>query len=128
MTPVIILRESFLFTTPATVVVHPGVGTASRKEGSLHTGGSQFGHTSGAMQRYLCARTVISDPRTAPTFLSGHRPVPGCSQLPLYKQQHSHRTPPLQTAQFLETIPRKKIVRREFSKKFEILEKHHISY
>jgi hypothetical protein len=34
--------------------------------------------------RQLCTSTVISDARTASAFLTGHRPVHGCSQLPLY--------------------------------------------
>jgi hypothetical protein len=43
-------------------------------------------------------------------------------------KQHGHRTAPLQTAQFLKAVPRKKVVRRcEFSEKFGILEKHHVS-
>jgi hypothetical protein len=40
-------------------------------------------------------------------------------------QQHGHRTAPLQTARFLEAVPRKKL--SEFSEKFGILEKNHVS-
>jgi hypothetical protein len=61
------------------------------------------------VQRQLCTNSVISDARAAFTFLSGHWTVPGCSQLPLYMQQHGHRTAPLQTARFLKTVPRKKL-------------------
>jgi hypothetical protein len=61
------------------------------------------------VRRQLCTSTVISDDRTASTFLNGHRPVPECSQLPLYMQQHGHRTAPLQTARFLKAVPRKKL-------------------
>ena len=61
------------------------------------------------VRRQLCTSTVISDARTASAFLNGHRPVPECSQLPLYTQQHGHRTAPLQTARFLKAVPRKKL-------------------
>jgi hypothetical protein len=60
------------------------------------------------VQRQLCTSTVISDARTSSAFLNGHRPVPGCSQLLLYMQQHGHRRAPLQTARFLKAVPRKK--------------------
>jgi hypothetical protein len=60
------------------------------------------------VQRQLCTSTVISDALTASAFLNIHRPVPGCSQLPLYMQQHDHRTAPLQTAGFLKAVSRKK--------------------
>jgi hypothetical protein len=74
--------------------------------------------------RHLCISAVISDTRMASAFLNGHRPVPECTQLPLYMQQHGHHTAPLQTARFSE----KKVVRNcEFSEKFGILEKHHTS-
>jgi hypothetical protein len=44
-------------------------------------------------------------------------------------QQHGHRTAPLKTARFLKEVPQKKVVIHcEFSKNFEILEKHHVSY
>jgi hypothetical protein len=59
--------------------------------------------------RQLCTSTVISDARTASAFLNGHRPVPDCSQLPLYMQHHGHRTALLQTARFLKAVPRKKL-------------------
>jgi hypothetical protein len=61
------------------------------------------------VRQQVCTSTVISDARTASTFLNGHRPVPGCSQLPLYMQQHGHRTAPLQTARFPKGVPRKKL-------------------
>jgi hypothetical protein len=80
------------------------------------------------VRRQLCTSTVISDARTHSAFLNGHRPVPGCSQLLLYMQQHGHRTAPFQTARFLKAVSRKKVVRHcEFSEKFGILEKHHVS-
>jgi hypothetical protein len=80
------------------------------------------------VQRQLCTSTVISDARTASAFLNDHRPVPGCSQLLLYMQQHGHRTALFQTARFLKGVPRKKVVKHcEFSEKFRILEKHHVS-
>jgi hypothetical protein len=66
----------------AAVVAQPGIGTASRAAAVV----PQYGH-----------------------FLNGHWPVPGCSQLPLYMQQHGHRTAPLQTARFLKAVPRKKL-------------------
>jgi hypothetical protein len=59
------------------------------------------------VRRQLCSNTVISDTRTASAFLNSHRPVPGCSQLQLYMQQHGHRTAPLQTVRFLKAVPRK---------------------
>jgi hypothetical protein len=75
-----------------------------------------------------CASADMSDSRTAPAFLNGHRPVPRCSQLPLYKQQHNRLRAPFQTARFLEAIPRKKVFgHSEFSKKFGIMAKHHLS-
>jgi hypothetical protein len=61
------------------------------------------------VRRQLCTSTVISDARTASAFLNGHRPVPGCSQLPLHIQHHGHRTAPIQTARFLNAVPRKKL-------------------
>jgi hypothetical protein len=61
------------------------------------------------VRRQLCTSTVISDVRTASAFLNGHRPVPGCSQLLQYMQQHGHRPAPLQTARFLKTVPQKKL-------------------
>jgi hypothetical protein len=64
------------------------------------------------VQRQLCTSTVISNAWTASAFLNSHRPVPGCSQLQLYMQQHGHcsgRMAPLQTAQFLEAVLRKKL-------------------
>jgi hypothetical protein len=61
------------------------------------------------VRRQLCTSTVISDARTASAFLNGHRLVPGCSQLPLYMQQHGHRTAPLQTARFLKAVPQKNL-------------------
>jgi hypothetical protein len=61
------------------------------------------------VRRHLCTSTVISDARTASAFLNDLWPVPGCSQLPLYKQQHGHRTAPLQIARFLKAVPRKKL-------------------
>jgi hypothetical protein len=48
-------------------VEQPSVGSASRKERS-HNGGFQFDPTSGAVQRKLCASTVIPDARTLPCF------------------------------------------------------------
>jgi hypothetical protein len=43
-------------------------------------------------------------------------------------QQHGHRTAPFQTGRFLKAVLRKKVVRHcEFSEKFGILEKHHVS-
>jgi hypothetical protein len=60
------------------------------------------------VRRQLCTSTVISDAWTASALLNGHRPVPECSQLPLYMQQRGHRTTPLQTARFLKAVPRKK--------------------
>jgi hypothetical protein len=78
------------------------------------------------LRRQLCTSTVISDARTASTFLNGHRPLPGCLQLQLhvYMQQHDHRTAPLQTARFLKKFREKKVVRLcKFSEKFGILEK-----
>jgi hypothetical protein len=69
----------------------------------------------------VCASTVIPNVQTASTFLNDHRPVPGCSQLPLYMQQHGHHRAPLQTSQFLKAVPQKKVVRHcEFSEKFII--------
>jgi hypothetical protein len=59
--------------------------------------------------RQLCTSTVISNAQTVSAFLNGHRPVPGCSQLELYMQQHSHRTAPRQTAQFLKAVFQKKL-------------------
>jgi hypothetical protein len=79
------------------------------------------------VRRQLCASTVISDAWTASAFLNGYRPVPGCSQLSLFKQQHGHRTARLQIAQFLEVVPRKKFSDTEFSEKLGILEKHNVS-
>jgi hypothetical protein len=77
----------------------------------------------------LCACTVISDAWTAPAFLNGHRPVPGCSQLPQYEQQRGHRTAPLQTRPIPRSSSVKKVVRHctFFPEKFGILEKHHVS-
>jgi hypothetical protein len=66
-------------------------------------------------QLQLCASTVISDARTASDFLNGHRPVPGCLQLPLYNAATNLRH---------GTISRppdyaKKVMRRcKFSEKF----------
>jgi hypothetical protein len=46
----------------------------------------------------------------------------------MYMQQHGHCTAPLQTARFLKAVQRKKVVRHcEFSEKFGILKKHHVS-
>jgi hypothetical protein len=73
-----------------------------------HTGESQFGHRSGTVCLQLYTNTVISDARMTPVFLSGHRPVPKCSQLPLYTQEHGYCTAPPQAARFLEAVPRKK--------------------
>jgi hypothetical protein len=43
-------------------------------------------------------------------------------------KQHGHCTAPVQTARFLKAVPRKKVVRHiEFSEKFDILEKHHVT-
>jgi hypothetical protein len=43
-------------------------------------------------------------------------------------QQHGNRTAPFQTARFRKPVPRKKVVRHcEFSEKFGILKKHHVS-
>ena len=61
------------------------------------------------LRRHLCTSTVISDARTASAFLNDHRPVPGCSQLPLYMQQYGHRTAPFQTTRFLKAVLRKKL-------------------
>jgi hypothetical protein len=61
------------------------------------------------MRRQLCTSTVISDARTASAFLNGHWPVPECSQLPRYMQQHGHRTAPFQTARILKAVPQKKL-------------------
>jgi hypothetical protein len=61
------------------------------------------------VRRQLYTSTVISDAQTTSLFLNGHQLVPGCSQLPLYMQQHGHRTAPLQTAQFLRAVSRKKL-------------------
>jgi hypothetical protein len=72
------------------VVAQPGIGTASRAAAFMR----QYGH----FRRPDDFR-----------FFSGHRPVPGCSQLSLYMQQHGHRTAPLQTARFLKAVPRKKL-------------------
>jgi hypothetical protein len=73
------------------------------------------------VRRQLYTSTVISDARTTSSFLNDHRPVPGCSQHPLYMQQHGYRTAPLQTARFSKQF-RKKVVRHcEFSEKFEIM-------
>jgi hypothetical protein len=58
------------------------------------------------VRRQLCTSTVISDAWTNSAFLNGHRPVPGCSQLP-HICKHGHRTTPLQTARFLKPVPRK---------------------
>jgi hypothetical protein len=61
------------------------------------------------VRRQLYTSTVISNARTASAFLNCHRSVPECSHLPLYMQQHGHRTAPLQTARFLKVVPRKKL-------------------
>ena len=42
-------------------------------------------------------------------------------------QRHGHRTAPLQTARFLKAVPRKVVRHCEFSEKFGILEKYHVS-
>jgi hypothetical protein len=60
------------------------------------------------VRRQLCTSRIISDARTASVFLKGYRPLPGCSQLPLYMQRHGHCTIPSQTARFLKAVPRKK--------------------
>jgi hypothetical protein len=76
------------------------------------------------VRRQLCTSTVISDVGTASAFFNDHWPVPGCSQLPLYMQQHGHRTshrPILQSSS-----AKKEVVRHcDFSVKFGILENHH---
>ena len=80
------------------------------------------------VRQQLCTSTIISDARTASAFQNGHRPLHECSQLPLYMQQHGHRTAPLQTTRFLKAVTRKKVVRHcEFSEKFGILEKHRVA-
>jgi hypothetical protein len=80
------------------------------------------------VRRQLCTSTVISDARTASTFLNGHRSVPEYSQLQLYMQQHGHRTAPLQTAGFLKAVPRKKLSDIvNFLKSLEFWRKHHVS-
>jgi hypothetical protein len=56
----------------------------------------------------------------ASAFLNGHQPVPGCSQLPQYMQQHGHRTTPLQIARFLKAVPRKKNSDVNFLKSMEL--------
>jgi hypothetical protein len=81
-------------------------------------------------RRQLCASTVIPDAQTAFAFLNGHRPVPGCSQLPLYIVYAAARSPHGTTLDCLisQSSSAKKVVRYcEFSEKFGSLEKHHVS-
>jgi hypothetical protein len=79
------------------------------------------------VRRQLYANTVISDARTVSDFLNGQQPVLGCPQLPLYMQQHGHRTAPFQTAPFLKADPLKKLSDIVNFLKVWNLEKHHVS-
>jgi hypothetical protein len=66
-----------------------------------------------ALQVALCGGSC-APVRSSPTpgrrtlFSKGTGWCPGCLQLPLHKQQCGHRTAPLQTARFLESVPPKK--------------------
>jgi hypothetical protein len=75
---------------PAAVVAQPGMGNQ-------------------VLQRQLCTSTIIFNARTATVFLNGQRPVPGCSQLQLYIQQHGHCTAPIRIARFFKAVPQKKM-------------------